>query len=75
MKWVDEDGAIIADGTARQFFMWLHGTAGMTKSIFKNCLAWFQGELNHQLESKRKDARPSYICNLVGAKALKEEVR
>ena len=46
----------------------------MTKSIFKNCLAWAQKELNEQLLVKKKNSMKEYICNLSGVKERKDKI-
>ena len=46
----------------------------MTKSIFKNVLAWAQDELNHQLTKKKMQPRPAYIVNLPGVKVHKDKI-
>ena len=52
IHFVDQHGNV-RDGTFRQFFKWLGGLDGMTKSVFKNALAWAQDELNHQLTKSK----------------------
>ena len=74
MRWVDEEGNIIADGTFRQFFLFLYKHPGITKAIFKNALYWAESELNHQLTSRGVRETSEYIVNMTGVKNLKDEV-
>jgi hypothetical protein len=53
---------------------YLHETPNMTWSIFKNCLAWAQWELNNQLSAKMQRGGKDNVGGLPGVKHLRDEV-